>query len=97
MSRDYGHAIRVLRAARGMTQRDLARRVGYTAAAISHVEAGDRGAGRIAAETAEALGVTPLLVDALASDRAELARLNAETRTAIALELLEVLATRRAT
>ena len=61
---DYGHNVRVLRRAKGLTQR-----VGFTPTTICKVEQSHNGVGlRLAALTAEALGVT---VDTLIGPRLE--------------------------
>lgn len=96
-AKDYGHAITVLRAARGLSQSQLAERTGYSRAALCRLEAGERlASATLVSDCAQALCVSSLLVDALATPGHELARLKPETRQALGLELLDLLATRRA-
>ena len=71
---NYGRALRVARAARGMSQKDLAARAHIEPSYVSLLEAGKRGnpSSRLLKQIADALGVPLDLLILLAAEDSEL-------------------------
>lgn len=70
---DYGKAFRIIRAAFGLRQGDLAQRLPVTASQLSLIEAGKRQPSlRVVNALAEAVGVPAALVSVLASTENQL-------------------------
>ena len=72
MNQDYGKAFRIIRAAFGLRQSELAARMPITASQLSLIEAGKRQPSlRVVDALASAVGIPPALVSVLASDAKE--------------------------
>jgi transcriptional regulator with XRE-family HTH domain len=68
MEKDYGKAFRIVRAAFGLKQSDLAARIGISSSQLSLIEAGKRQPSlRVVDALAKAVGIPSALVTLLAS------------------------------
>ena len=89
---DYGKAIRIVRAARGIAQKDLARISGLDPSYISLLESGDRAPSqRAIAAVAKALTVPVHVLAILASEERDIRRTSPEHVHAMGRMLLEVI------
>lgn len=91
---DYARAVRVLRAARNFSQKDLALNVGVEAAYLSMIEAGKRKPGRDLVERlSKACGVPVSLFFLLASESKDLQGVSADQANLLGKQLLDLLVT----
>lgn len=89
---NFGRAIRIARAARGLSQKDVAGGTGLTASYISLIEAERRTPSAKAVQRiGQALGVPPHLMALLAADQGDLSALSAEQSATLGRDLLDVL------
>lgn len=89
---DFGRAIRIIRAARGYSQKELAQRSGCDASYISLLEGGSRTPSmKTLGQLSEAFGIPPELMMLLASDDKSLRGISAEDAHRLGLTLLRVL------
>jgi transcriptional regulator with XRE-family HTH domain len=89
MQTDYAKAFRVVRAAQGWAQADMARQLGITSSALSLIEAGKRKPSvNVIHKLASVVNVPTSLVVLLASDESEI---DDENVTAMATALLKLL------
>ena len=73
MEQNYGKAFRIIRAAFGLRQSELADRIPISASQLSLIEAGKRQPSlRVVSALAQAVGVPPALVTLLASTEADI-------------------------
>lgn len=92
MKPDYAKAFRVIRAAFGLRQSDLAERMPVTASQLSLIEAGKRQPSlRVVNALAEAVGIPSALVSLLASTEDQLAASSNEDVSDLARALLRLL------
>lgn len=92
MKPDYAKAFRIIRAAFGLRQSDLAERMPVTASQLSLIEAGKRQPSlRVVNALAEAVGVPAALVSLLASTDADLVDGSNEHVSDLARALLRLL------
>ena len=88
---DYRKPFRVLRAARHLTQKELAQRIGVSHAVINHCETGARNPSRDVMErAAKALGVSLHLFTTLAATPQEFEALAPSIVSTVVTELMEV-------
>ncbi len=88
----YGKAIKVVRSARGMPQKDLAKRAGLNPSYLSLVEGDARKPSSDALESlAKALDVPLYLLTLLASDREHLRGIPVKEAQRLGLQLLDIL------
>ena len=93
---DFGRAIRVIRAARGYSQRELAQRSGLTPSFISLLESGGRTPSvKTLKALADAFGVPTELITLLASDGHSLRGIPPEEAQELSMRLLRLLADAR--
>lgn len=79
MKPDYAKAFRIIRAAFGLRQADLAQRLPVTASQLSLIEAGKRQPSlRVVNALADAVGVPPALVSVLAATESQVDASSAE-------------------
>ena len=89
---NYGKAIRIVRAARNLSQRDLARATGYNSSYVSLLERGMREpATSTLKKLARALGVPVYLLTLLASDKDALRGISEKQANHLGLQMLEIL------
>jgi transcriptional regulator with XRE-family HTH domain len=89
---DYGRAIRILRAAKNLSQKDLAELAGVDASYISLIERGSRQPSLQKVDAlARALKVPGPLVSLLAAEKDDLAGIDPTTAGALGAQLLDVL------
>ena len=89
---DYGKAIRIVRAAKGLSQRDLARLTGYNSSYVSLLERGLREpATSTLKKLARVLGVPVYLLTLLASDKDALRGISEKQANHLGLQMLEIL------
>ena len=89
---NYGKAIRVVRAVRGLGQRELAKLIGFSNAYLSQVENGHREPSLdLLTKVAEAVGEPLVLIMHLATPIEELDKMNEEVRNAAGRQLLAFL------
>jgi transcriptional regulator with XRE-family HTH domain len=92
MDQDYAKAFRIIRAAFGLQQSELAARMGVSASQLSLIEAGKRQPSlRIVNALAKAVGVPSALISLLASTSDEVASTASEEITDLARALLRLL------
>lgn len=92
MSEDYAKAFRVIRAAFGLQQSELAARMPITASQLSLIEAGKRQPSvRVLNALAQAVGVPAALVSLLASSQDDVRSKSNEEISDLATALLRVL------
>lgn len=97
MERDYGKAFRIVRAAFGLKQAELAERLPITASHLSLIEAGKRQPSLAVIDAfAGAVGVPSALVSVLASSSEELVVGDDDTFTDLAKALLRLLVAAKA-
>ena len=96
MQRDYAKAFRIIRAAFGLRQADLAERLPVTASQLSLIEAGKRQPSlRVVESLAAAVGVPAALVTLLASNIDEMRSKADEDISDLARALLRLLVSAR--
>lgn len=89
---DYGRAVRIARAARGMSQKQLADVAGLTASYLSLIESGKRKpSSKMWEQIARHLHVPLYLMSLLAADSTDLTGLSPEQAALVANDLLTVL------
>ncbi|ANM31314.1 hypothetical protein ABI59_19655 [Acidobacteria bacterium Mor1] len=89
---DYGRAIRVIRAARGLSQQELARKARINPSYLSLIESNKRQPSTAKVKKiADALGVPLHLLTLFASDQDDLESLSAEEGQLLAKKLLAIL------
>lgn len=89
---DYGNAIRVARAARQLTQGELAAKIGIASSYVSLMETGRRKPGPDTVEAlCRALRVPMHLFVLLGSDPQEVGQLDSDVRRSLGAELLGIL------
>ena len=89
---NHGKAIRLIRAARGITQKELARQSGLDPSYISLIENGDRAPSMATLKKiATVLRVPIYLLVLLGSDRGELKGISAKEAEALGAQLLNIL------
>ena len=94
MKRDYAKAFRIIRAAFGLRQTDLAERMPITASQLSLIEAGKRQPSlRVVESLAAAVDVPAALVTLLASDTEDMQSRPDEDISDLARALLRLLVT----
>lgn len=87
---EYGRAVRVIRAMRGMTQRETAERAEIEPNYLAMIESGGRTpSARLQRAIARALHAPPYFVTMLA-DAGEVRRMSAEMRGELARQLLDL-------
>ena len=92
MKPDYAKAFRIIRAAFGLRQSDLAERMPVTASQLSLIEAGKRQPSlRVVNALAEAVGIPAALVSVLASTEEDLVGSSNEHISDLAKALLRLL------
>ena len=92
MQQNYGKAFRIIRAAFGLKQSELAERMPITASQLSLIEAGKRQPSiRVIDELASAVGVPTALVTLLASTTQDVVARSDEEISDLARALLRVL------
>src|SRR5687768_3350677 len=92
MEQNYGKAFRIIRAAFGLKQSELAERMPITASQLSLIEAGKRQPSiRVIDELASAVGVPTALVTLLASTAQDVVARSDEEISDLARALLRVL------
>jgi len=90
---NYARAIRIVRAAKGLSQKDLAKRAKIDASYVSLLEAGDRAPSvRTVQKIASALKVPMPVITLLASQKGELRGINQEQAAVLGQYLLDILA-----
>lgn len=87
---DYGKAIRIARAARGLTQKELAARMGVLPSYVSMLEKGKRNNPSVE-KLSSALGIPASLLMLLGADQAELKLIEADEADLLASALLNAL------
>jgi transcriptional regulator with XRE-family HTH domain len=94
MTQDYAKAFRVIRAAFGLRQSELAARMPITASQLSLIEAGKRQPSvRVVDSLATAVGVPSALISLLASNAEEVDSQSEADRSDLARALLRLLVT----
>jgi transcriptional regulator with XRE-family HTH domain len=89
MNTDIAKAFRVIRAAYGLQQAELAPRIGISASQLSLIEKGKRQPSlRVITNISDALGVPPPLIMLLASDPDEIADSDITELASVLLRLL---------
>ena len=89
---NYGKAIKVARAARGLAQKELAQRAGVDPSFLSLMERGERAPSLATVEAvSSALGMPVYLLMLLASDKQDLNGIAARDAEYLAKRLMEVL------
>ena len=89
---NYGKAIRIVRAAKGLSQRDLARLTGYNSSYVSLLERGLRDpATSTLKKLARVLGIPVYLLTLLASDKGALQGISEAQANQLGLQMLEIL------
>ena len=89
---NYGRAIRIIRTARGLSQKDLARRAKIDASYVSILERGTRApTTRTLEALAEALHAPLYLLLLIASDEPDLKGISTEEAAKLGKQLLELL------
>lgn len=92
MKQDYAKAFRIIRAAFGLRQSELAERMPITASQLSLIEAGKRQPSlRVVDSLAAAVGVPPALISVLASSAEEVESQSEADRSDLARALLRLL------
>jgi transcriptional regulator with XRE-family HTH domain len=92
MTQNYAKAFRVIRAAFGLQQSELAKRMGISASQLSLIEAGKRQPSlRVVNALANAVGVPAALVSLLASTSADVDSKSNEDISGLASTLLRLL------
>jgi XRE family transcriptional regulator, fatty acid utilization regulator len=92
MEQNYGKAFRIIRAAFGLRQSELAERMPITASQISLIEAGKRQPSlRVVNALANAVGVPAALISLLASNASEVESKSNEEISDLARALLRLL------
>ena len=90
---DYGRAIRIVRAARDLSQKDLARRAKVDASFVSMIERGSRRPSMDKLEAlSRALAVPVPLLSLLAANRDDLTGIDPTTAGVLSAQLLDLLA-----
>lgn len=90
--KNYAKAFRIVRAAFGLSQAELAAKMGLSPSQLSLIEAGRRQPSlRVVESLAEAVTIPSALVTLLASSREELGKQAGGTTTALAGMLLDLL------
>jgi transcriptional regulator with XRE-family HTH domain len=96
MEQDYAKAFRIVRAAFGLRQAELAERMPITASQLSLIEAGKRQPSlRVVSSLAEAVGVPAALISLLASTSEEVQSKPDDDISDLARALLRVLVSAR--
>jgi transcriptional regulator with XRE-family HTH domain len=91
---DFAKAFRIIRAAFGLTQSELAKRMPITASQLSLIEAGKRQPSmRVVNGLATAVGVPAVLISLLASPAAEMSAKSDSDLAGLASSLLRLLVT----
>lgn len=94
MQQDYAKAFRIIRAAFGLRQSELAERMPITASQLSLIEAGKRQPSlRVVDGLAAAVGVPPALISLLASSPEDVEGQSEADRADLARALLRLLVT----
>jgi transcriptional regulator with XRE-family HTH domain len=89
---NYGRAVRTVRAAKGLSQKELAEMVGKDASYLSLIESGRREpSSKVIESLAGALRIPPHLFTFLASDKNDLRGVSEEEARALSRMLLEIL------
>src|SRR5688500_5404386 len=98
MENDYGKAFRIIRAAFGLTQSELASRMPISASQLSLIEAGKRQPSlKVVNGLAQALGVPAPLISLLASTETDVVGDSNQDISDLARALLRVLISARST
>ena len=97
MQQDYGKAFRIIRAAFGLRQSELAERMPITASQLSLIEAGKRQPSlRVVSGLADAVGVPAALISLLASTADDVESKSDEDISDLARALLRLLVSAKA-
>lgn len=89
---DYGRAIRTLRAARRLSQKELAQRVSISPSYMSLLESGSRTpSSSTIASVSRAMNIPPFLLSLLASDAGDLDGIEVKQAQELGAHLLTVL------
>jgi transcriptional regulator with XRE-family HTH domain len=97
MNQDYAKAFRIIRAAFGLRQSELAERMPITASQLSLIEAGKRQPSlRVVNALAQAVGIPSALISVLASDSTEVESKPDDDISDLARALLRLLVSAKA-
>lgn len=89
----FDRALRAVRAAKGLSQKDLAARAGYNPSYISHLESGARRPSATAiSKIAEALDIPETVLLLLGASRGELLSISEKEAAVVGREILQALA-----
>ncbi len=89
---DYGRALRIVRAAKGLSQKEVAEKIARDASYLSLIEAGRRvPSAAVLHQLADVLDIPPYLLTFLASEKNDLRGVSEEEARALSRQLLDVL------